>query len=384
MARQISTMAFQVRSRDPHCAARTGLLQTERGPVPTPVFIPIGTYGVVKTLSPRDLKEADASIILANTYHLFLRPGMEIVRNAGGLHKFMAWDGPILTDSGGYQVFSLAELRRITDDGVIFKSTLDGREHEMTPEKSMAVQRTLGSDIMMALDECPPGDAPPNEVRHAVERTSNWTRRCADYLNSHPPLHGKGSLFFPILQGAVSEELRRQSAEALAPFTTTGIAVGGLAVGEEKSAMFHILSFVDELLPRDKVRYLMGVGKPEDLVKAVARGMDMFDCVIPTRNGRNGQLFTWKGKLNLRNERYAGDFSPVDEGCSCYGCRTFTRAYLRHLLKLNEILGLHLASLHNVTFYLSLMKRIRKEIEGGTFTPWSRGFLLAMQRVNDG
>ena len=326
---------------------------------------------------------AGASIILSNTYHLFLRPGMETIRQAGGLHRFMAWEHPILTDSGGFQVFSLAKLRKISDDGVVFKSSLDGSEHHMTAEISMEIQLKLGSDIIMAFDECPPGDASRNDVEAAVSRTTKWAKQSADYLAENPPLYGKASTFFPILQGGIYPDLRRRSAEELVPLADVGIAIGGLAVGEEKSAMFEILEMKDELLPEEKVCYLMGVGKPEDIVQAVEAGVDMFDCVIPTRNARNGQIFTWSGKFNILNGRYKDDFSPVDESCRCYACRTFTRAYLRHLFKLNEILALRMASLHNVTFYLSMMDRIRTEISAGTFASWSQEFLAGLEESSD-
>ncbi len=376
-------MNFSIQAKDTATSARVGVLTTDRGDISTPVFMPIGTYGAVKTLSPEELMTAGASIILSNTYHLFLRPGMETIRQAGGLHRFMAWERPILTDSGGFQVFSLAKLRKISDDGVVFKSSLDGSEHQMTPEISMEIQRTLGSDIIMAFDECPSGDSSKKDVETAVARTTKWARQCADYLAENPPLYGKASTFFPILQGGIYPDLRRRSAEELVPLADVGIAIGGLAVGEEKSAMFEILEMKDELLPEEKVCYLMGVGKPEDIVQAVEAGVDMFDCVIPTRNARNGQIFTWSGKFNILNGRYKDDFSPVDESCPCYACRTFTRAYLRHLFKLNEILALRMASLHNVTFYLSLMERIRTEISAGTFASWSLEFLAGLEESSD-
>lgn len=376
-------MNFSIQAKDTATSARVGVLTTDRGDISTPVFMPIGTYGAVKTLSPEELMTAGASIILSNTYHLFLRPGMETIRQAGGLHRFMAWEHPILTDSGGFQVFSLAKLRKISDDGVVFKSSLDGSEHHMTAEISMEIQLKLGSDIIMAFDECPPGDAARNDVEAAVSRTTKWAKQSVDYLTENPPLYGKASTFFPILQGGIYPDLRRRSAEELVPLADVGIAIGGLAVGEEKSAMFEILEMKDELLPEEKVCYLMGVGKPEDIVQAVEAGMDMFDCVIPTRNARNGQIFTWSGKFNILNGRYKDDFSPVDESCRCYACRTFTRAYLRHLFKLNEILALRMASLHNVTFYLSLMDRIRTEISAGTFASWSQEFLAGLEESSD-
>jgi len=376
-------MNFSIQAKDTATSARVGVLTTDRGDISTPVFMPIGTYGAVKTLSPEELMTAGASIILSNTYHLYLRPGMETIHQAGGLHRFMAWERPILTDSGGFQVFSLAKLRKISNDGVVFKSSLDGSEHQMTPEISMEIQRTLGSDIIMAFDECPPGDSSKKDVETAVARTTKWARQCADYLAENPPLYGKASTFFPILQGGIYPDLRRRSAEELVPLADVGIAIGGLAVGEEKSAMFEILEMKDELLPEEKVCHLMGVGKPEDIVQAVEAGVDMFDCVIPTRNARNGQIFTWSGKFNILNGRYKDDFSPVDESCPCYACRTFTRAYLRHLFKLNEILALRMASLHNVTFYLSLMERIRTEISAGTFASWSLEFLAGLEESSD-
>ncbi len=376
-------MNFSIHAKDTTTSARVGVLTTDRGDISTPVFMPIGTYGAVKTLSPEELMTAGASIILSNTYHLYLRPGMETIRQAGGLHRFMAWERPILTDSGGFQVFSLAKLRKISDDGVVFKSSLDGSEHHMTAEISMEIQLKLGSDIIMAFDECPPGDACRNDVEAAVSRTTKWANQSADYLAENPPLYGKASTFFPILQGGIYPDLRRRSAEELVPLADVGIAIGGLAVGEEKSAMFEILEMKDELLPEEKVCYLMGVGKPEDIVQAVKAGVDMFDCVIPTRNARNGQIFTWSGKFNILNGRYKDDFSPVDESCRCYACRTFTRAYLRHLFKLNEILALRMASLHNITFYLSMMDRIRTEISAGTFALWSQEFLAGLEESSD-
>lgn len=335
----------------------------------------IGTYGAVRTLSLQDLTEANAPVLLANTFHLYLRPGMDVIHKAGGLHRFMAWERPILTDSGGFQVFSLAELRKITDEGVVFTSAIDGSVHRMTPETCMEIQRVLGSDIVMALDECPPGDSSYGIQQMAVQRTTDWARRCARYLESHPSSYEWESVLFPIVQGGVSEELRRRSTEEVTPLSQVGMAVGGLAVGEEKGAMWDTISLMDELLPREKMRYLMGVGKPPDLVRAVSRGMDLFDCVIPTRNARNGQLFTWTGTLNVRNKAFSLDFSPVDEACPCTGCQTHSRAYLHHLFRLKEVLGLRLASLHNATFYLSLMERIRKEIQSGSFASWSRDFL---------
>ncbi len=368
-------MSFSLEISDKITSARTGILTTGRGQIETPVFMPIGTYGAVKTLSPAELKTAGASVILGNTYHLYLRPGLEVIRAASGLHDFMAWDGPILTDSGGFQVFSLAKLRRISCEGVVFTSGLDGSEHEMTPERAMEIQLILGSDIMMAFDECPPGDASVSEVEKAVERTSRWAEQCARFLKGDEHFDPERRHFFPIIQGGVNESLRKRSTEELIPFVKSGVAVGGLAVGEEKEAMFDTLGLMDGLLPEDKARYLMGVGKPADLVRAVASGMDMFDCVIPTRNARNGQTFTWNGRINLRNQRFKEDLAPLDESCTCYACHTFSRAYLHHLFNLNEMLGLRMATLHNITFYLALMEKIRAEIRASTFDSWSRDFM---------
>ena len=376
-------MGFTVESEDTASSARVGHLVTSRGEIPTPAFMPIGTYGAVKTLSPRNLKEVGADIILGNTYHLYLRPGMDIIKDAGGLHKFMAWERPILTDSGGFQIFSLAELRKISDDGVIFTSILDGSEHFLTPELSMEIQLTLGTDIIMAFDECPPGGSDDATLTGAVNRTEKWADRCYKFLQENEGFGESGPHFFPIVQGGVDEELRKQSAETVLPFAQSGIAIGGLAVGEEKEAMFETVVLMNNILPRDKLRYLMGVGKPEDIINAVLRGIDLFDCVIPTRNARNGQFFTWDGKLNIHNSQFNKDFSPISENCSCYTCGTFTRAYLRHLFKLNDVLALHLASLHNVTFYIELMDTIRQEIEEGTFAPWAKETLLAVSPSDD-
>jgi len=376
-------MPFQYILQASDGQARLGTFSTPHGDIHMPCFAPVGTQATVKTLTPDEVRMIGADLILANTYHLYLRPGADRVASFGGLHSFMGWDGPILTDSGGFQVFSLAKLRKISDDGVVFKSSLDGSEHHMTAEISMEIQLKLGSDIIMAFDECPPGDASRNDVEAAVSRTTKWAKQSADYLAENPPLYGKASIFFPILQGGIYPDLRRRSAEELVPLADVGIAIGGLAVGEEKSAMFEILEMKDELLPEEKVCYLMGVGKPEDIVQAVKAGVDMFDCVIPTRNARNGQIFTWSGKFNILNGRYKDDFSPVDESCRCYACRTFTRAYLRHLFKLNEILAHRMASLHNITFYLSLMERIRTEISAGTFALWSQEFLAGLEESSD-
>jgi queuine tRNA-ribosyltransferase len=337
--------------------------------------MPVGTVGAVKTMTPDELTSVGSSIILGNTYHLYLRPGTDIMRKAGGLHQFMNWSGATLTDSGGFQVFSLDQLNKITDNGVEFRSHLDGSKHMFTPEKSMEIQRDLGADIVMAFDQCPPGKAEKTMVEKAVKRTTAWMERCEKYMQNHPPIYDWEQTVFPIVQGAIDTDLRKQSAEALIPYAKCGMAIGGLAVGEEKNAMMEMIDLCDGLLPKDQPRYLMGVGRPSDLVKAVRMGVDMFDCVMPTRNGRNGQIFTSEGVLNIRNEKYKDDFSPVDEKASVPFGTDFTKAYLRHLIKINEILGLRMASLINIAFYQTLMQEMRAQIQADNFDAWAKAWL---------
>jgi queuine tRNA-ribosyltransferase len=337
--------------------------------------MPVGTQGAVKTISSQDLEDINAQIILSNTYHLYLRPGEALMNEAGGLHKFMNWNKPFLTDSGGFQVFSLARLNKINDEGVEFQSHLDGGKHFLTPERSMEIQRNLGSDVIMAFDECPPGNADISTVEQAVNRTAIWIERCKNYLNNNSNYYGHSQTMFPIVQGSIYSNLRKQSAETVVPFASCGVAIGGLAVGEEKSAMFEIIEQMDDILPKDQPRYLMGVGTPIDLIHSVRRGVDMFDCVMPTRNARNGQLFTSFGKLNIRNEKYKTDFNPVDDNCKCSTCQNYTRAYLRHLFNIKEVLGLRLATIHNLYYYLNLMEEIRQHITVGDFGEWSRNYL---------
>jgi queuine tRNA-ribosyltransferase len=358
---------FELRTTDP-TGARAGRFVTVHGAVETPIFMPVGTAGSVKTMTPADLTGLGAQIILANTYHLFLRPGHERIRALGGLHRFMAWDGPILTDSGGYQVFSLAERRKIDADGVTFRSHLDGSEQRLTPASAVAVQEALGSDILMCLDECPPSGTTPAEIARSLELTHAWAARCKEAHGDHP-----GALF-GIVQGGVYEELRQASVAALTAIGFPGYAIGGLSVGEPPAVMYRVAGETCVVLPADRPRYLMGVGKPEDLVEAVYRGVDMFDCVLPTRNGRNGMLFTRRGPLVIRNAEYADDDRPVDEQCDCYTCRTFSRAYLRHLFKAGEITGLRLNTLHNLHYYLALMKSMRGAIVRGSFGEFRRQF----------
>ena len=368
-------MNFKVLKTDTNSSARTGILKTDHGEIQTPIFMPVGTQGAVKTVTPSELKTVRSQIILGNTYHLYLRPGTELINQAGGLHKFMNWDLPILTDSGGFQVFSLARLNKITDEGVEFQSHLDGSSHYLTPEKSMEIQRSLSSDIIMAFDECPPGDADIATIKSAVKRTKIWIDRCKRYLVENPPIYNWEQTMFPIVQGGVSSELRKQSAEDMIPYAKCGLAIGGLAVGEEKPAMFEVIEQMDELLPKDQPRYLMGVGTSSDLIQSVQRGVDMFDCVIPTRNARNGQLFTHNGKINIRNEKYKFDFNPIDENCECETCRNFSRSYLRHLFNIKEVLGLRLATIHNLHYYLNLMELMREHIQKGDFSKWSEKYL---------
>ncbi|MFC1785219.1 tRNA guanosine(34) transglycosylase Tgt [Candidatus Neomarinimicrobiota bacterium] len=368
-------MIFNVLSTDVNSSARTGIIKTDHGKIQTPIFMPVGTHGAVKTVTPSELKTVNAQIILGNTYHLYLRPGMELINTAGGLHKFTGWDLPILTDSGGFQVFSLARLNKISNEGVVFQSHLDGSNHFLTPEKSMEIQRNLGADIIMAFDECPPSDADSTTIKNAVNRTKIWIDRCKRYLKDNPPVYNWMQTMFPIVQGGILPELRKQGAEDMIPYAQCGMAIGGLAVGEEKPAMFEVIEQMDELLPKDQPRYLMGVGTPSDLIQAVSRGVDMFDCVIPTRNARNGQFFTNFGKVNIRNEKYKFDFNPIEENCTCETCSNFTRSYLRHLFNINEVLGLRLATIHNLHYYLNLLELMREHIEKGDYQVWSRNYL---------
>lgn len=340
--------------------------------------MPIGTQGAVKTIDPEVLYHLDAQIILGNTYHLYIRPDHELIHRAGSLHSFMNWDRSILTDSGGFQVFSLAKLNKISDEGVEFQNHLDGSRHFFTPEFSMDIQRYLGSDIIMAFDECPPGKSDEKTVAKAVGRTTLWIERCQEFLNNNKPLYDWKQTLFPIVQGSVYEQLRKQSVEELIPYADCGIAIGGLAVGEEKNAMFETIEQMDSILPDDQPRYLMGIGRPTDLIKSVQRGMDMFDCVLPTRNARNGQLFTSGGIVNIGNRSHKEAFEALDPECNCYTCQNFTRAYLRHLYNIKEVLGLRLGTIHNLTYYMSLMEKMRTKIESGEFGIWSNTYLDKM------
>lgn len=353
--------------------ARTGRIDMLRGEIRTPAFMPVGTAATVKAMKPESVRATGADIILGNTYHLMLRPGAERVARLGGLHKFMNWDRPILTDSGGYQVMSLSELRKLTEEGVEFRSHIDGSKHMLTPERSMEIQRLLGSDIVMAFDECPRADQPRDVIAKSMELSMRWAKRSRDGFDAGGD-HAQKAALFGIQQGALDEGLRRQSAEALTEIGFDGYAVGGLAVGEGQEAMFATLDFAPDQLPQDRPRYLMGVGKPDDLVGAVERGIDMFDCVLPTRSGRNGQAFTWNGPLNLRNARHAEDTGPLDERCSCSVCATYSRAYLHHLQKSGEILGAMLVTEHNLSFYQQLMQAMRDAIREARFAQFVADF----------
>lgn len=357
-------------------AARRGVVTTAHGVIQTPVFMPVGTYGTVKALTPEELDKARAQIILGNTFHLMLRPGTEVIRMHGDLHDFMQWHKPILTDSGGFQVFSLAKMRKITENGVSFKNPIDGSEVWLDPEVSMRVQRDLGSDIVMCFDECTPYPATESQVRDSMQLSMRWAQRCRD---AHNALENNNALF-GIVQGGVYESLRRESSEVLTDIGFDGYAVGGLAVGEPKEVRESVLEASVPMLPDNAPRYLMGVGKPEDIVEAVRRGVDMFDCVMPTRNARNNTLFTSRGVLKLRNARYRTDTGPIDDECDCYTCQHYSRAYLYHLSKCGEILGARLNTEHNVRFYLRLMERIREAIEQHSFEQFASDFYREQSR----
>lgn len=362
---------FQLESRDKESKARTGLFKTAHGDIPTPIFMPVGTAGTVKGVLQRDLAgDVDAKIILGNTYHLFLRPGTEILRAAGGLHKFMKWERPLLTDSGGYQVFSLSDIRKITEEGALFSSHIDGSRHMFTPENTIDIQRIIGADIMMAFDECMPYPCEYKYAQKSLSLTHRWLDRAILRFKETEPIWGFNQVLFPIVQGGVFEDLRRESAELAAKTDMAGIAIGGLSVGEPAEEMYRMIEVVNEILPEDKPRYLMGVGTPANILEAIDRGIDMFDCVMPTRNARNGMLFTWNGTINIRNNKWKDDFTPLDAESESEVSRTYSKAYLRHLVISGEILGAQISSIHNLRFYLSLVSEARKKIEEGDFVKW--------------
>ena len=365
---------FEVLATDSASSARRGRLQTRRGVIETPIFMPVGTQGTVKAVSPRELRELEAQIILGNTYHLFVRPGLEVIRKMGGLHKFMGWDGPILTDSGGFQVFSLAKLRRITEEGAHFQNHLDGTPCFIGPETSMEIQHTLGSDIVMAFDECPPHPCTHEQAAKSLDLTLRWERRSIDWWAGRND-SGERPLLFGIVQGSSYADLRGKSARELVAMGWDGYAVGGVSVGEPEPEMMAAVEFAVPHLPQDRPRYAMGLGTPPQMVEMVARGIDMFDCVLPTRIARNGTAFTETGTINLKNACFTLDGKPIEQGCGCYACANFSRAYLRHLVKAEEILGLRLITLHNLHFYLGLMRRVRAALEAGTFADFRREFV---------
>lgn len=371
----MAVFSFEKHSQDGK--ARLGTIHTARGPIRTPAFMPVGTAGTVKAMLPGSVRETGADVLLGNTYHLMLRPTAERVDRLGGLHRFMNWDGPILTDSGGFQVMSLADLRKLTEDGVSFKSHIDGSKHMLTPERSMEIQRLLGSDIVMCFDECPALPADYETIEKSMRLSMRWAERSKDAFGDRP-----GQALFGIQQGGLEEELRAESAEALRAIGFDGYAVGGLAVGEGQEAMFTCLDYAADQLPQDKPRYLMGVGKPEDIVGAVARGIDMMDCVLPSRSGRTGQAFTRRGVVNIKNARHANDPRPLDEACTCPACRGYSRAYLHHVFKSQEIISSMLLTWHNLHFYQELMSEMRAAISEGRFEVWRQSF-LALQQEGD-
>lgn len=366
-------MDFKIEALAPDTAARAGEITTDHGKIPTPIFMPVGTVGSVKAVHFRELRDdIDAKIILGNTYHLYLRPGLDILRRAGGLHKFNGWDRPILTDSGGFQVFSLSANRKLKEEGAYFRSHIDGSKHLFTPENVVDTQRVIGADIMMALDECPSGTSDYNYAKKSLDLTLRWLKRGWKRYNETEGLYGYRQAYFPIVQGCVYEDLRRESARQVAELGADGNAIGGLAVGEPTETMYDMIEVVNEILPADKPRYLMGVGTPANILEAIDRGVDMMDCVMPTRNGRNGMLFTRNGIMNMRNKKWADDFSPLDPGGASYVDEVYSRAYVRHLFVSNEILAMQIASIHNLAFYLWLVREARKHIIAGDFAPWKR------------
>ena len=373
-------MKFQIQNNDPYSSARAGVLTTDHGEIRTPIFMPVGTVGSVKAVHFEELRrQVKAQIILGNTYHLYLRPGMDILRKAGGLHQFIGWERPILTDSGGFQVFSLTGIRKLTEEGCEFRSHIDGSKHIFTPENVMDTERTIGADIIMALDECAPGQSDWQYARKSLDLTHRWLDRCIKRFNETEPLYGYNQSLFPIVQGCAYKDLRQESAKYIADKGCDGNAIGGLAVGEPTEVMYEMVEVVNEILPKDKPRYLMGVGTPWNILENIERGVDMFDCVMPTRNGRNAMLFTYEGTINMKNKKWEDDFTPIDpDGCDID--RITTKAYLHHLFKAQEYLALQIASIHNLAFYLRLVGDAREHIIKGDFTQWKKSIIENMQR----
>ncbi len=376
-------LTFELQGKDAQSKARAGKITTDHGVIETPIFMPVGTAGTVKAISQQDLKnDVNAEIILGNTYHLYLRPGLEIMQAAGGLHKFNGWDRPILTDSGGYQVYSLSGNRKIKEEGVVFQSHIDGSRHTFTPERVMDIQRIIGADIIMAFDECPPYPCDYSYAKNSLRITHQWLDRCFNRMQETQPLYGHHQSLFPIVQGSTFSDLRKESAEYIANKNAEGNAIGGLSVGEPHEDMYRMAEEVCDILPQDKPRYLMGVGTPANILECISLGIDMFDCVMPTRNARNGQLFTWNGILNMRNKKWEKDFSPLDEAGESYVDTFYTKAYVRHLFIADEILALQIATAHNLNFYLRLVKTARAKILEGTFRDWKEKMIpQLMQRL---
>lgn len=364
-------MKFDLQYTDPNSKARAGVITTDHGTIETPIFMPVGTLGSVKGVHTRELRDdIKAQIILGNTYHLYLRPGLDVLRKAGGLHKFNGWVRPILTDSGGFQVFSLSGQRKLTEEGCIFRSHIDGSKHIFTPENVVDTQRIIGADIIMALDECTPGTADYNYAKKSLDMTLRWLDRGLKHFDETEPLYGYSQTFFPIVQGCTYKDLREKAAETVASKNREGYAIGGLAVGEPAEVMYEMIEVVNKILPTDKPRYLMGVGTPTNLLEAIERGVDMFDCVMPTRNGRNGWLFTANGTMNMKNQKWKDDFTPLDPESDCFVDQVYTKAYLRHLFVSDELLAMQIASIHNLAFYLRLVKMARQHIIAGDFSTW--------------
>jgi queuine tRNA-ribosyltransferase len=372
-------MKFELQNKDTKSAARTGVLHTDHGLIHTPIFMPVGTAGTVKAVHQRELEhDIKADIILGNTYHLYLRPGLDLLEKAGGLHHFNGWNGPILTDSGGYQVYSLAENRKIKEEGVTFQSHIDGSRHFFSPEAAMDIQRSIGADIIMAFDECTPYPCEYEYARKSMEMTHRWLSRCCERFDSTEARYGYEQTLFPIVQGSVYKDLRSRSAEYIASCQRDGNAIGGLAVGEPAELMYEMTEHVCSILPEDKPRYLMGVGTPANILESIALGVDMFDCVMPTRNARNGMLFTTQGIINIRNEKWKDDLSPIDKSLGGYVSTQYSKAYLRHLVQAKEILGAQIASIHNLTFYLWLVRQARQHIEAGDYAGWKNSMVTKL------
>lgn len=374
-------MEFELSARDNNSKARAGVITTAHGKIETPIFMPVGTVGSVKAVTQQQLKEeVQAQIILGNTYHLYLRPGIDVLEQAGGLHKFNGWDKPILTDSGGYQVFSLANNRKLKEEGAVFQSHIDGSRHLFTPENVIDIQRSIGADIIMAFDECPPYPSDYEYARKSMELTHRWLARCVNRMNETEPKYGYEQTLFPIVQGSTYKDLRQVSSQFIADMDCDGNAIGGLSVGEPEEMMYEMCGLCCDILPEEKPRYLMGVGTPWNILENISLGIDMFDCVMPTRNGRNGMLFTSKGVINIKNKKWATDFSPIDDGIECPTSNYYSKAYLRHLMVSSEILALQIASIHNLAFYLHLVKQAREHILQGDFNSWKNEMIPVLKQ----